>query len=143
MLRALLICFFLAFSSPALAIYKCVVDGKVSYGQDPCPGGTIVDLGDSTESQPRTSDAAKIRKRTEEQKKEAAELEKARHKREVAEEKAQKAEDETAAKKKRCDELAKQGKPILPPNNAITTPYYQALREARLAADKLEAECKE
>lgn len=141
MLRTFLICLLLSFSAPALAIYKCVVDGKVSYGQKPCPDGNSIDLGDTIESQPPTFDADKFRKEIERQKKEAADLQKARKLREEVEEKAEQAWREAAAKKKKCDELALQGKPILLPNITVGNPRYEAMRDARLAADKLEAEC--
>src|SRR3990167_3887530 len=86
MLRILLISILAAWSAPALAIYKCESGGKVSYSQLPCPGGNSVTLPDSVGDGPDQSQAKLQAAR---EKKEAARLEEARHKREASEEKNQ------------------------------------------------------
>ena len=94
-----------ASQSISQSIYKCTVDGKISYGQSPCSTGTSValDLPAAAAAAPAPDQDATLAR----QKKEAARLEKQRHEREAMDGRQQeKAGRAAAAYRKKCARLA-------------------------------------
>lgn len=98
-LRALLATLLLAASLPALAAYRCVADGKVSYSDTACPGGQEINIQDA----PTSVEAVR---RAAQEKKQLAEIERAANRRAKAEEKERRrlARAE-AAQQRRCEKL--------------------------------------
>lgn len=103
--HALTVAFLLSCSTPALAVYKCAEDGKVSYSDTPCAGGRQLDI-----SIPAV-DATSARQQFAHEKNELKRLENDRHKREAIEEKEQlRVARAMASRKKKCDALARRVK---------------------------------
>lgn len=103
--RALMALCLLSFSIPALAVYKCVEGGKVSYSDLACPGGRQLDI-----AVPAT-DAASAKQRLAQEKSALQRLENDRHKREAKEEKEQlRIAHAMASRKRKCDALARRVK---------------------------------
>ena len=87
----------------AQAVYKCTVDGKVSYGDVPCPNGAAAATLDAPAAPPADSAAAATLRR---QQKQADTLTKARVKREEREEReAARVSQAAAVQRKKCDKL--------------------------------------
>ena len=98
---SLLAALLFALSSPAFAVYKCVVDGQVTYTDAACEGGKPIDIRNV--AQP---DAAATRREVNLEKSKLKKLEGARHKNEAAEQRElHKAEVASAAKRKKCTNL--------------------------------------
>lgn len=119
MRAALLLALLMSCSAPALALYKCEADGKISYSDLPCAKGRTLDaLEASAPAGPSDS-----QQRLAADKAEAFRLEQARHKREDKEELEQRRASRAAAKhRKNCQALA------------LTQRWAQ--EDARLAAGK-------
>lgn len=141
MLRTLLVTLLLSFSAPALAIFKCEIAGKVTYSDEPCPGGkTVIANGDTVSS----LDATKAKQQLAQDKREVERLEKARHQREKKEEKEQQQAARSAnVKKAKCTSL-EQRKKWADEDAAHATGKSadNAKRKARRATEKYEVECK-
>jgi hypothetical protein len=104
MLRTVLLCLLVVFSTPALALYKCKSGDNISYSDEPCPGGKALDIGSS----PSAVDTAKARQQTAEEEKKLKRLENERRKHEAQEEKErQRVAYANATKQKRCNSLAR------------------------------------
>lgn len=141
MLRTLLVTLLLSFSAPAFAIFKCEIAGKVTYSDEPCPGGkTVIANGDTVSS----LDAAKAKQQLAQDKREVERLEKARHLRETKEEKEQRLATRNAnVKKAKCTSL-EQRKKWADEDAAHATGKSadNAKRKARRTTEKYEMECK-
>ncbi len=141
MLQTLLVTLLLSFSAPALAIFKCEITGKISYSDEPCPGGkTVIKNGDTVSS----LDAIKAKQQLAQDKREVERLEKARHQRETREEKEQQQATKSAnAKKAKCTSLEQRKKWADEDTvHATGKSADKAKRKARRAAEKYEVECK-
>lgn len=123
---------------PALAIYKCESDGKVTYGDAPCDGGKALEIAAPT---PSDTDAA-VRQAMRERKA-LSQLEKERHKREAVEDRERKSANRAdAAKRKKCDTLARRQERA---NEVVRTSVGKANERAKLkarhVAEDYEAAC--
>lgn len=119
MRTVLLIALLMSCSAPALALYKCESDGKITYSDLPCTKGKTLDTLDASAA----AGPSDSQQRLATDKAEALRLEQARHKREDKEERAQQQAARAAASRhKKCQTLA----------------LHQrwALEDARLAAGK-------
>lgn len=103
MRAALLLALLMSCSAPALALYKCGSDGKITYSDLPCTNGKTLDtLAASAAAEPGDS-----QQRLAADKAEAHRLEQARHQREDKEERAQhQAARAAASQHKKCQSLA-------------------------------------
>jgi hypothetical protein len=144
MLRTLLLILLLASSAPALAIYKCESNGKVTYSDSSCPGGKIMELPDTASERISPADAAKAKQQTAREKADAAHLAKERHQREASEQRQQQqAFKAAAARKKNCTTLAQRKKwAEEDAAGASAKSTEKARRNARRIAEKYEAQCK-
>ena len=133
---ALLFGLALCFSAPALAVYKCESDGKVTYGDVPCPDGKVLDI-----TTPATSDASG--RQLAQEKKALAQMEKERHKREAVEERERKSANRAdAAKRKQCGALARrQARADALVRTSVGKANERAKLEARQVAEDYEAAC--
>jgi hypothetical protein len=138
MLRTLLLLILATLAAPALAVYKCESGGKVTYSDEPCPGGKVMELGNT---QPQ--DAAAMKKQLAEEKKKSSQLEKERHHREAVEEKERLRTAHTAAaKQKRCSLLARRKR--WADEDVAATAGKSADRarlKARRVSEQFDAEC--
>lgn len=117
----------LGISTPALAVYKCEADGKITYGDTPCPGGKILETAIPSSTDAREADRTAARER-----KALAKLENARHKREAAEERDLKSANRAAAaKQKRCDSFARRQKRA---DDVVRTSVGKANERAKMKA---------
>ncbi|WP_147375721.1 DUF4124 domain-containing protein [Noviherbaspirillum cavernae] len=102
MMRTALLSLLVSVSAPVFAIYKCDVNGKVTYSDETCPGGKALNIN----SMPSTDGTAAKRQLTEDEKK-LKRLEDQRHKREAREEREQnQIARANAAQRKKCSSLA-------------------------------------
>jgi predicted ribosome quality control (RQC) complex YloA/Tae2 family protein len=103
MRTALLLALLLSCSAPAFALYKCALDGKITYSDLPCTKGKTLDtFAPSAAAEPGDS-----RQRLASDKAEAHSLEQARHQREDKEEQQQRQAARAAASQhKKCQSLA-------------------------------------
>jgi hypothetical protein len=93
-----------AFAAQAQSVYKCTLDGKISYGDTPCPAGAASSPMHAAPATPAgaTASADLLRMQTE-----SAALRKARQKTEEREAlEAERAARRAAAQRKRCAKLA-------------------------------------
>ncbi|RJF98879.1 DUF4124 domain-containing protein [Noviherbaspirillum saxi] len=129
---------FLCLSNPALAVYRCEADGKVSYSDIACPSARQLDIKASSAG-PTPTD----KKRLAEEKKFVERAEKARHKEEAAEEKArQRAARQRLAQDKKCDALARRQRWASEDVSAATQKSAEkARRKASRVNEQYEAEC--
>lgn len=111
-MRTILILSFLTtLSAPAMAINKCVSDGKVTYSDEPCRNGKAIKFEASPGNDPLSADTANARQQAMREKNELKRLEGDRRQREAKEDKErQQLARADAAKKKKCAELALQQK---------------------------------
>jgi hypothetical protein len=58
-MRQFLIILLLFSSAPAMAIYKCEAGGKITYSDERCPGGKVVDLSPQGPADTSTAQIAK------------------------------------------------------------------------------------
>jgi hypothetical protein len=138
MLRAILLCFLVSLSAPALALYKCKSGDTITYSDQQCPGGERVDAGNPP------GDAAKARKQAAEEKKELHRLENARRRREAQEQKEQqRAAHDHAVKQKRCTLLAQRKRWADEDVSKATGRSAERARlKARRVAEQIDVECK-
>jgi hypothetical protein len=138
MLRAILLCFLVSLSAPALALYKCKSGDTITYSDQQCPGGEALNAGNPP------GDAAKARKQAAEEKKELHRLENARRRREAQEQKEQqRAAHEHAVKQKRCTLLAQRKRWADEDAFRSTGRSNENARvKARRLAEQIELECK-
>jgi type IV secretory pathway VirB10-like protein len=141
MLRIMLLCLLAFFAAPALAIYKCDSQGKVSYGDEPCPGGQALNIGGTP---PANADTAVAEKRTAQEKTRVKRLENERHKREAQDEKElQRAAHAAAAKQKKCALLARRQKWANEDAAAATGKSSAKARlKARRVAEQFDTDCR-
>jgi hypothetical protein len=133
---ALLLC---SATTGAQTVHKCTVDGKVSYSQQPCAGGTasVIAVPDAPAADPATqADLQRMRR-------ESAALEKERHKREQADEReAGRAGRAAAARHQKCEKLKLDKKWA---DDDLRRAQPQSEERARLkaqrAADKVKLSC--
>ncbi|WP_082616128.1 DUF4124 domain-containing protein [Massilia sp. Root418] len=86
----------------AQTIHKCTLDGKVTYTEQPCAGGTVIAVPNAPAPASDKSAAAELKSA----KKQADALEKDRHKREAASEREDAAANRAAAARhQKCDKL--------------------------------------
>ncbi|MES2538427.1 MAG: DUF4124 domain-containing protein [Pseudomonadota bacterium] len=103
MQRLLLLSLLIAFSPPALAVYKCEADGKVGYGDTPCPGGKTLDLRETVSSTP----AAAAKQPVSRDKAELKRIDNERRRHEAREEQERKTAARILyARQKKCSSLA-------------------------------------
>jgi hypothetical protein len=142
MLRIVLLCLLASVAAPALAIFKCESNGRVTYGDAPCPGGKTVNI-DSTA--PINANAAAVAERqTAQEKTSLKRLENERHKREAREEKeSQRVAHTAAAKQKKCSLLARRKKwADADAATATGKSSEKAKLKARRVAEQLDADCR-
>jgi len=134
------LCFSL--STPAWAIYKCESNGAVIYSDTPCQGKSV-NLTDQLNHSVSPEETAQARQRTLQEKKEAARLEKIRHKQEALEEKENRQATRAASKhRKTCAKLAQHVKwSEEDARHAAGRSFEKARRKARRAAEKYALEC--
>jgi hypothetical protein len=139
MLRTLLLCLLVSFSAPALALYKCKSGDKITYSDQQCPGGEVLEPASGSSA----DDIAQARKQAEDEKRQAKRLENVRRKRELQEEKEQqRAAHERAVKQKRCALLAQRKKWAEEDAAGATgRSAEKAVIKARRMADSFELEC--
>jgi hypothetical protein len=143
MLRILWLFPLVFFSLPAMAIYKCESHGKITYSDEPCRSGKILELNDSAGSQVTASDLSGARQQIAREKAELKRLENQRYQREAAEEKRlKKISQANALKQKKCNALALRTK--WTNDDAATASGKsadKARRNAQRAAEKYVMEC--
>lgn len=129
-------------SLPALAVYKCEVDGKVTYSDAHCTSGKSVDLGEQAPTS-TAADIAKANEQNAQEKSKLKQLETARHRREAKEEKQQrKIANATAIKRKKCASLELKRKwSHEEMANASGKKRERAQRNARHTEEKYLLEC--
>jgi len=137
MLRTMFLLLLGSLTAPAFAVYKCESNGTVTYSDQHCPGGKVLDTG----SAPATGDTAR---QNAENKAQLKRLEHERHKREAQEEKEQqRAAHAAAAKQKKCSLLARRSKWANEDAPAATGKAREKTKlKARRVAEQFEAECK-
>lgn len=140
--RMLLIVLLLSFSMPALAVYKCEAGGTASYSDTPCPGGTIIDTGNTA---PANADRQQAEQQLAQNKTEAERLRRERQRREAAEERQQRQLARAhAARQKKCAALAlRQHWAEEDARQATGKAAPKAERKARRAAEKHALECRQ
>lgn len=117
-------------AAPALAVYKCESEGRITYGDTPCPGGKILET-----VVPSSTDADAADRIAAREKKTLASAEKERHKREAAEERSLKtANRAAAAKQKKCDGFARRQKRA---DDVVRTSVGKSNERARLNARRI------
>ncbi|MDB5764203.1 MAG: hypothetical protein JWQ21_3198 [Herminiimonas sp.] len=148
MFKILLLSLLISFSAPALAIYKCESNGKITYSDEPCRGGKVLDVDPASGKTAASdaadaADAADAGKQITREKSEVKRLENERHKREAKDEQAQqKAARISAAKHKKCVSLAMRKKWGEEDAAAASGKSAEkAKRNARRKAEKYETEC--
>ncbi len=143
MSKILLLSLLVSISSPALAIYKCESNGKVTYSDEPCRGGKVIELREPAGKTPLPPDAADARRQIAREKSEVKRLENERHKREAAEDKQQqKIARVYAARQKKCSLQALRKK--WSEEDAATATGNSAEKAKRIArrkAEQYEKEC--
>jgi hypothetical protein len=95
---------FMLLPLPALAIYKCEANGKVSYSDVPCRGAQLLNMSEDSQTMLATQTA---QQQLAQQKAQLKQLQSARHQRETREEKEQqKTARLAAAHEKKCKAMA-------------------------------------
>lgn len=143
MQKILMLAFLVSLSAPALAIYKCESEGKITYSDSPCSNGKSVKLDEPSGSTPLSSDAAKARQQAAREKNELKRIESERQQRETQENRErQKLTQVDAVKRKKCAELSLQQKWAEEDAAAASEKSAaKAKRNARRKAEKLQMEC--
>lgn len=142
MKRALLLCATagaFALSTPAFAIYKCEANGTVTYSDAPCPGGKLLDIGESS-----PHDAADAQRRAAREKQALARIESERRKQEAKEEtERRKSARAHASRERKCASLERRRKWAAEDAASATGKSAdKAKRKARRAEEVFEAECR-
>ncbi len=126
------------FLRPAFAIYKCEVNGKVTYSDATCPGGILLDLNSAPAMDSSVED-----RQLEQEKITLKQLEKERHRREAKDQKElKKANRSSATRRRRCDALALQQKHAaedIP--KSIGKAHEKARTKLRRITEAYEAKC--
>lgn len=138
MVRVTLLFLLASFTAPALAIYKCESNGKVTYSDEHCPGGKVLDTGGAP-----VVDADVVARQAAQEKNRLKRLEHERHKLEAQEEKQQqRAAHAAAAKQKRCSLLDRRRKWADEDAAAATGKSHEKTKlKARRVAEQFDAEC--
>jgi hypothetical protein len=143
MLRIVLLSLLVLICAPALAVYKCESGGTITYSDEPCRGGKVLELDGPASGKTPASSAASAEHQAALDKREARRLEKERHQREAIESKEQqRVAYVNATRQKRCASLALQKK--WSEEDAATATGRsadRAMRKAQRSAEKYEAEC--
>lgn len=106
MVRLLLLALLALCASPALAAYKCETNGKITYSDEPCPGGKQIDLKNTPGGSISDEDRKRATQRSAHDKAELKRLEKENEKRQAADDKERKKTAATQDKKsKKCANL--------------------------------------
>lgn len=137
-IAALLLCAAL----PAKAIYRCEKNGTVSYADTPCAGGRSTDISEDVRDPVSQGDAAAARKRVEQQKRAAAEIDRKKAKERESESKARQfAARKAAAKEKTCQPLALRKKWAEEDLASTDKKSDTAKRKARRAIERYNLTC--
>ncbi|WP_151634210.1 DUF4124 domain-containing protein [Noviherbaspirillum aerium] len=131
----------LTFSGASHAVYRCDVDGKTSYSDQPCASGRKLDIADAPPD--AASNARRIEKGLAASKKELRQLEAQRRKHEAeASRKRQRAERKQAAMDRRCDSLERRQRWARDDAAAATGKASdKARKKAQRATEVYEGEC--
>lgn len=126
-------------ASQAQTVHKCTVDGKVTYTEQPCQSGagSVIAVPDAPPPNPEAAaDLKRMRK-------EAAALERARHKREAADDRElQQAARAAQARSKQCAKLRLEKKWADEDVRGATVQNLERAKiKAQRAADRLALEC--
>ena len=121
----------------AQTVHKCTVDGKVTYTEQPCPGGTVIAVADAPA--PDKSAAAELKRA----KQQADKLEKDRHKRDAADQREDAAASRAAAARHQKCEKLRLDKKWADEDLRRAQPQHEerARIKAQRAADKLNSSC--
>jgi hypothetical protein len=121
----------------AQTVHKCTTDGKVTYTEQPCPGGTVIAVPDAPAAD--KSAGAELKRA----KKQADALEKERHKREAADEREDAAASRVAAARhQKCEKLRLDKKWADEDLRRVQPQHEERARiKAQRAADKLKLSC--
>ena len=133
----LMLCAAAASPAGAQTVHKCTLDGKVTYTEQPCAGGTVIAVPDAPA--PGKSAAADLKSA----KKQADALEKERRKREAAGEREDAAASRAAAARhQKCDKLRLDRKWADEDLRRAQPQHEERARiKAQRAADKLKLSC--
>lgn len=133
----------LAVSTPALAINKCELDGRISYSDKPCSDGKAVRFDAPADNQPMAPDAARARDQAMREKNELKRFEDERRQREAKEDKdRQKLARADETQRKKCADLALRQKWAEEDAAAARGKSTEkAKRDARRKAEIFQAEC--
>lgn len=102
-IASVVLAFALCGEAAAQSVYKCNIDGKITYGEAPCVAGVTTELAVPPAPPPAEPDAGTQLQR---QKALAAKLEKERHTREAQDDREQARADAAATtRRKKCDKL--------------------------------------
>jgi Domain of unknown function (DUF4124) len=120
-------------------VYKCTVDGKITYSQVPCERGSATVLAVPDAPSPSRESARDV----ERMRRAGAQLEKERVARDIAQERFDARADRAAAtRKQRCDKLRLQAKWAEEDVRRAQPQAQEAARlKARRAADRIAVEC--
>ena len=126
-------------ASPALAVFKCEADGKVTYSDTACAGGKRLDLKDRVPE----SDARQATLRARQQKAELDRIDALQRKEQAQQAKVRNQIARANARQaKKCDALAKSKQPA---DDAIATAPEKSITQvkakARQAGERHAAEC--
>lgn len=135
---AILLATLTGFATPAFAVYKCEADGKVTYSDEPCPGGKQLDLNITSVTNSSNGDS-----RLKQEKATLQKLEKERHRREAVEQRErQSANRANATRQKKCDGLARRQKRAAEDvSKSVGKANEKAKLKARRITEDYEAEC--
>lgn len=128
-----------ATAASAQTVYKCTMDGKITYGERPCQDGSTALIAVPHAPAADPAAAADLKR----MRKEAKELEKERRQREAADERElARAGKEAAARNRRCGKLRLDKKWADDEvRGALVQNLDRAKTRARQAADRLALEC--
>lgn len=133
-------CLLVLMIDPALAVYKCEADGKVSYGDSACADGKKLPFSPETDA----ASASMAQKRLMSDKKEAERLSAIRHKEEAIQEKqAAKYRRIAASQQKKCLLMEQRLKwAEEDASKATGSSAEKSRRKAKRANEKYQLECK-
>lgn len=132
----LLVLMMLGLASPAWAVFKCDIDGRIVYTDTQCDGGKVIAV-------PAPVDTALANQAGEKEKRKLKTLERTRHKREAADERAlKKASTASAARHKKCAAHALRQKHANDDVSRTTgIANEKARRKAQRITEAYEADC--
>jgi hypothetical protein len=131
--------------TPALAAYKCEINGKTTYSDEPCPGGKQIDLKNTPGGSISDEDRQRALKQSAHDKAELARLEKENDKRDAARAKEQKKTGAAQDKmRKKCANLTMRKKWAEDDAAAsVGKSSEKAKKKARRLAEQYVVECKQ